>query len=67
MVSFVQFPYLSCIPRVPNTSLQNKCCYGCGSVLQCEDPGGAGHLAPEKYELKKAHRQLSQVCVCLLC
>jgi hypothetical protein len=41
---------------------QNKCCYGCGTVLQCDDPRGAGHVVPEKYALKKAHRQLSQVC-----
>jgi len=40
---------------------QKKYCYGCGSVLQCTDPNGAGHLAPEKYELKKMHRQLNQV------
>lgn len=55
----------TCPPvRLP-THAQNKCCYGCGSVLQCDNPQGAGHVAPEKYQLKKMHRQLSQVrCGC---
>ncbi|KAF5835958.1 hypothetical protein DUNSADRAFT_6623, partial [Dunaliella salina] len=54
------------IPKAPVSEAellrkQKKCCYGCGTVLQCTDPNGAGHVAPEKYELKKMHRQLNQV------
>ena len=40
-------------------------CYGCGAALQTEQEDAAGYVAPEKYELKRAHRQLNQlVCRC---
>ena len=36
-------------------------CYGCGAALQTEQEGAAGYVEPEKYELKRVHRQLSQL------
>ena len=41
-------------------------CYGCGAALQTEQEDAAGYVPPEKYELKRVHRQLGQlVCRCL--
>jgi rubredoxin len=36
-------------------------CYGCGAALQTEVPAAAGFVAPDKFELKRKHRQLQQV------
>ncbi|GLC36226.1 hypothetical protein PLESTB_001366400 [Pleodorina starrii] len=42
------------------------CCYGCGAPLQTEVPVGAGYVAPDKYAVKKQHRQLDKV-LCQRC
>lgn len=36
-------------------------CYGCGIPLQTHDPELAGFVPLEKYQVKKAHRQLDQL------
>ena len=41
-------------------------CYGCGAELQTSEPAGAGYVEPERYELKKAHRQL-RLLLCRRC
>eukprot|EP00884_Botryococcus_braunii_P017452 jgi/Botrbrau1/4390/Bobra.105_2s0036.1 len=41
-------------------------CYGCGMVLQTEDVWAPGFVDPEKYEVKRQHRQLDQL-VCSRC
>lgn len=39
-------------------------CYGCGAPLQIEIPSGPGYVKPDKYETKRRHKQLNQVCFC---
>lgn len=36
-------------------------CYGCGAKLQIQVPLGPGYVKPQKYEIKKLHRQLNKV------
>jgi hypothetical protein len=36
-------------------------CYGCGAALQTEQEEAAGYVEPEKYALKRLHRQLDRL------
>ena len=52
------------VPRYPVPAFflhPQGCCYGCGAKLQIEVPMGPGYVKAEKYEVKKAHRQLDKV------
>ena len=41
-----------------------RACYGCGADLQMEEPGAAGYVEPDRYELKAAHKQLKLLLCC---
>ena len=41
-------------------------CYGCGEVLQINDPSLPGFVDAEKYDLKKRHKQLNTL-LCVRC
>ncbi|KAK3239253.1 hypothetical protein CYMTET_50804 [Cymbomonas tetramitiformis] len=43
-----------------------KPCYGCGALLQMKLPDKAGYVVPEKFKLKRHHRQLGTV-LCSRC
>ncbi|KAK9813340.1 hypothetical protein WJX73_001309 [Symbiochloris irregularis] len=45
----------------PHSSEMQWCCYGCGAPLQRQEPGAAGYVTEELFELKKHHRQLRQL------
>lgn len=40
---------------------QRGSCYGCGAQLQTQVAAAAGYVKPDKYEVKKRHRQLNKV------
>lgn len=49
-------------PATPAVDAPKKqaVCYGCGAKLQTLIAAGAGYVKPEKYAIKKQHRQLNK-------
>lgn len=54
-------------PSDGETELYNQPkCYGCGEILQTDDPSSLGYTSSEKYEIKKRHKQLDTL-LCARC
>ncbi len=54
-------------PRNPAKAARKRAgCYGCGADLQCDMPSAAGFVEPERYEIKRVHKQL-RLLLCTRC
>ena len=59
-------PVLKVICHAKALQAEKKVCYGCGAVLQTSEAALPGFVAADKYEQKRAHRQLDQL-LCRRC